>query len=133
MSRRRSLVRKPSTLINLSTLHPEAVDIFRLGQVYLENVDPLFKVTHNPSLQRRFAAAARSLTSNGPSFEALIFSIYCLPTFSLTEEDCLAMFGLTKDDLQTQYQFGSQQALVNAGLLILELAWWCETGLLGRY
>lgn len=43
------------------------------------------------------------------------------------------MFGLAKDDLQTRYQFGSQQALVNAGLLILELAWWCETGLLGRY
>ncbi|KAK4088556.1 hypothetical protein Purlil1_7107 [Purpureocillium lilacinum] len=133
MSRRRSLVRKPSTLINLSTLHP--VDIFGLWQVYLENFDPLFKVTHNPSLQRRFEAAARSLTSNGPSLEALMFSIYCmcLPTFSLTEEDCLAMFGLTKDDLQTQYQFGSQQALVNAGLLILELGWWCETGLLGRY
>ncbi|UNI24667.1 hypothetical protein JDV02_010398 [Purpureocillium takamizusanense] len=105
------------TLIDLSTLHPDAVDIFRLWQVYLENADPLFKVTHNPSLQRRIIAAAKNLASIERSLEALMFSIYSLATFSLTEEDCLDMFGLAKDDLQARYRFGCQQALMNARYL----------------
>ncbi|KAJ6439412.1 NAD dependent epimerase/dehydratase family protein [Purpureocillium lavendulum] len=105
------------TLVDISTLHPEAVDIFRLWQVYLENADPQLKVTHSPSLQRRIVTAAKDLANVDPPLEALMFSIYCLAIFSLTEEECRAMFEHDKEDLQTRYRFGCQQALMNARYL----------------
>jgi hypothetical protein len=48
----------PDTNVDLSTLHPEPVQIFRLWQIYLDNANPLLKVTHTPSLQGRIIEAA---------------------------------------------------------------------------
>ncbi|KAH8812849.1 hypothetical protein F5884DRAFT_786537 [Xylogone sp. PMI_703] len=105
------------TAINISTLHPEPVQIFRLWQLYLENVDPLLKVTHTPSLQGRIIEAAGNISSITPTLEALMFSIYCMAILSLSVDDCQAIFGLSKIDLLTKYQFGCQQALSNCGFL----------------
>jgi hypothetical protein len=103
--------------VDISTLHPEAVQIFRLWQVYLENVNPLFKVTHTPSLQGRIIEAASNLSNISPTLEALLFGIYFISIFSLAVEDCQAMFGSSREDLLTRYQFGCQQALLNCGFL----------------
>ena len=103
--------------IDLSTLHPDPVQIFRLWQIYLDNVNPLLKVTHTPSLQARIIEAVGSLTCVNSNLEALMFSIYCTSVQSLTVEDCLAMFGSSKEDLLMRYQFGCQQALLNCGFL----------------
>ncbi|KAL8774414.1 MAG: hypothetical protein Q9194_004040 [Teloschistes cf. exilis] len=61
--------------VDLSTLHPNPVHIFRLWQTYLDNVNPLFKVTHTPSLQPRIIEAASNITNIDPTLEALIFSL----------------------------------------------------------
>ncbi|KAK6845968.1 C6 transcription factor [Apiospora arundinis] len=41
--------RSSHNAVDLSTLHPEPIQIFRLWQIYLDNVDPLLKVTHTPT------------------------------------------------------------------------------------
>ncbi|KAK9337314.1 hypothetical protein LIPSTDRAFT_57140 [Lipomyces starkeyi NRRL Y-11557] len=105
------------TAVDISTLHPEPVQIFRLWQLYLENVNPLLKVTHTPSLQRRIIEAASNVLNIRPTLEALMFSIYCMSILSLAVDDCQAMFGSSKVDLLTRYQFGCQQALLNCGFL----------------
>jgi hypothetical protein len=46
-----------------------------------------------------------------------MFSIYCMSVSSLTDDDCQTMFGSSKADLSTRYQFGCQQALSNCGFL----------------
>ena len=107
----------PKTTLELSTLHPGPVQIFRLWQIYLDNVNPLLKVTHTPTLQGRIIEAASSLTNIKPSLEALMFSIYCMSIFSLSEEVCQDMFGNSKDRLLERYQLGCQQALLNCGFL----------------
>jgi hypothetical protein len=103
--------------VELSTLHPDPVHIFKHWQTYLDNVSPLLKVTHTPTLQSRLIDAASHLTKVDPVLEALMFSIYCVSTLSLETEDCQAIFGSSKDDLLTGYQFGCQQALLNCGFL----------------
>ncbi len=103
--------------VNLSTLHPDPSEIPRLWQVYLENVSPLLKVVHTPSLQARIIAAAGNTINISPNQEALMFSIYCMAVLSLDKESCEALFGTPKEDLVTRYQFGCQQALLNAGFL----------------
>lgn len=105
------------TAVNLCTLHPDTVQIFQLWQIYLDNVNPLLKVTHIPSLQTRIVEAAGSISNMRPAFEALMFSIYCISILSLDPEDCLVMFGCSQADLLAKYQFGCQQALLNCGFL----------------
>ena len=105
------------TAVDISTLHPEPVQIFRLWQLYLENVDPLLKVTHTPSLQGSIIEAASNVLNIRPTLEALMFSIYCMSISSLGVDECQAMFGSSKVDLLTRYQFGCQQALSNCGFL----------------
>jgi hypothetical protein len=103
--------------VDISVLHPDPVQIFRLWQVYLENVDPLLKVTHTPSLQGRIIEAASDLSRVSTALEALLFSIYCISVLSLSAENCRAIFGSTKEDLLTKFHFACQQALVNCGFL----------------
>lgn len=107
----------PKTAIGLSTLHPEPVQIFRLWQIYLDNVNPLLKVTHTPSLQGRIIEATSNVKNINPTLEALMFSIYCMATLSLAVDDCQTVFGFSKDVLLTRFQFGCQQALLNCGFL----------------
>lgn len=102
---------------DLSVLHPDPVEIFRLWQIYLDNVNPLLKVTHTPTLQGRIIEAASNVTKIGSTLEALMFSIYCMAMQSLSAEDCQALFGSPKDYLLMRYQFGCQQALCNCGFL----------------
>ncbi|MCJ1311419.1 hypothetical protein MMC25_005090 [Agyrium rufum] len=103
--------------IELSTLHPDQVQIFRLWQIYLENVDPLLKITHTATLQTRIINAAVNVANATPALEALMFSIYCIATLSVPDQECEAVFGSGKRDLLANYLFGCQQALLNCSLL----------------
>ena len=105
------------TNVNLSTMHPEQVQIFRLWQVYLDNVNPLLKVTHTPTLQARIIDAVSDVANISPTLEALMFSIYCVSILSLDKDECRAMFRSPRKDLLASYQFGCQQALLNCRFL----------------
>lgn len=105
------------TNVDISSLHPEQVQIFRLWQIYLENINPLLKVTHTPTLQARIIDAAGDIASISPSLEALMFSIYCVSIHSLAEDECRTLFGSLRKDLLRNYQSGCQQALLRSGFL----------------
>jgi hypothetical protein len=103
--------------VNLSALHPTQVQIFRLWQIYLDNVNPLLRVTHTPTLQTRIIDAASDIANINPTLEALMFSIYCVSISSITEDQCSALFGSSKKDLLAGYQFACQQALRGCSIL----------------
>ncbi|MBE3042019.1 fungal specific transcription factor domain-containing protein [Candidatus Bathyarchaeota archaeon] len=103
--------------LDLPPLHPGPADIFRLWQIYLDNVNPLLNVTHSPTLQPRLVEAAGNPTGIAPPLEALMFGIYSMAIRSLSPVDCEAAFLHGKDDLLLRYQSGCQQALMNCGFL----------------
>ncbi|GLA97875.1 hypothetical protein AtubIFM57143_005808 [Aspergillus tubingensis] len=103
--------------VDLSTLHPDQVQIFKLWQIYLDNVDPLLKVTHTPTLQARIICALSDLTRISSELEALLFSVYCVAIMSLDDEECRTSFGSPRKELLRGYQFGCQQALLNCNVL----------------
>ena len=103
--------------VDVSTLHPDPVMILRLWQVYLDNVNPLIKVTHTPSLQARLITTINDLSKMEPTFHALMFSIYCLSVTSLDEAECLVQFNASKADLLARYQPACQHALADCGYL----------------
>ncbi|KAH7133751.1 fungal-specific transcription factor domain-containing protein [Dactylonectria macrodidyma] len=105
------------TAVDLSALQPEPVHIFRLWQTYIDNVNPLLKVTHTPTLQPKIIQAMGNMSQLGPTLEALLFSIYCMALQTISDDECLSMFDASKVDLLVRYQFGAQQALANCGYL----------------
>lgn len=68
---------RKSSVVDLATIHREPVQVFRLWQIYLDNVNPLLKVTYTPGLQSRIIGAAANIAKTSPPLEALMFSIYC--------------------------------------------------------
>ncbi|KAF4967704.1 hypothetical protein FSARC_4764 [Fusarium sarcochroum] len=105
------------TAVELYTLHPDPAHLFRLWQIYLDNVNPLLKVTHTPTLQGRIVEAASNVKEIPPTLEALMFGIYCMATLSLSSAECESMFKQTKKELLERFQFGCQQALLNSTFL----------------
>ncbi|KAK6005020.1 hypothetical protein QM012_007799 [Aureobasidium pullulans] len=104
--------------LDLAVLHPpDHVQILKLWQVYLENVDPLLRITHTPTLQVRLINATGNLGNVDSKLEALMFGVYCVAIMSLTDIECLDMFGSERDGLLQRYRFGCQQALLKCGFL----------------
>jgi hypothetical protein len=101
----------------ISTPHPDVTQIFKLWQVYLENVNPLLKVTHAPSLQGRIIEAISNMSNINPTFDALLFSIYCIAVFSLSERRCQELFSESKEVLLVKYRAGCQTALAKCHFL----------------
>lgn len=104
----------PDPDVHLPSLHPDQVQIFKLWQIYLDNVNPLLKVTHTPTLQARIIDAAADLGNIGEALEALMFSIYCAAVLSMTDDECLVSFRLSRDHLLARYQVACKQALLKA-------------------
>ncbi len=90
--------------MDLSTAHPDPVQIFRLWDIYTANVNPLLKVTHTPTLQGRIIEAASNVKSIDPNLEALMFSIYSMAITSVDPDDSEAVFGSPKQILIKNYQ-----------------------------
>lgn len=103
--------------VDLSVIHPDTIQIFRLWQVYLDNVNPLLKVTHTPTLQARIIEAASNLKNIHPNLEALMFGIYSTAVTSLTVNDCQTMFNSSREDLLIRFHFGCNQALLGCEFL----------------
>lgn len=99
---------------SLTDEHPTAIQIFQLWQIYLDNINPVLKLTHTPTLQVRIIEASASLDKVSRSLEALLFTIYLMAITSMSEEEVLAMFNEKRAILLSKYQQAAQQALVNA-------------------
>ncbi|KAI5866508.1 hypothetical protein GGS23DRAFT_550917 [Durotheca rogersii] len=97
--------------------HPPPVQIFALWQIYLDNVDPLLKLTHTPTLQTHILDARTRLDKVSRSLEALMFSIYLMAITSIDEERCQLSFNESRMVLLEKYRQATQQALLNSGFM----------------
>jgi hypothetical protein len=107
----------PATSTELRSLHPDPIQIFRLWQLYLDNVNPLVKLFHAPTVQQMISDASGNLDDIPRNLEALMFGIYCITVESLAEEECQSLLGLPKGAGLRKFRAGAQHALINASLL----------------
>lgn len=82
------LFRGPISSAALRMLHPNPVQIFKLWQSYLDNINPLVKVFHAPTVQQLISDASGDLDNVDRNVEALLFAIYCIVTESLSDGEC---------------------------------------------
>ena len=102
---------------NLRALHPQPVQIFKLWQSYLDNINPLVKLFHAPSVQHFISNASGHMEDIPKSVEALMFAIYCITVESLSDADCIGMLGEAKIVARQRFRSGAQHALINASFL----------------
>jgi hypothetical protein len=111
------LLSRGSETKDLSSHHPPPVQIFRLWQTFLVNVNPLVKIFHAPTVQQIIIDAAGDLSNVPRATEALMFAIYLISVTSLGAEECETIFGERRQTLLSKYSYAAQQALVNAKFL----------------
>ncbi|KAJ5215824.1 uncharacterized protein N7498_002231 [Penicillium cinerascens] len=91
----------------------------QLFEVYLQQVDPVIKILHRPSLNRWMVHGEPYLayTEGHPSVEALGSAVCYSAVSSMTENQCLAMFHSKKADLAAESRVACETAIGQAGLL----------------
>lgn len=94
--------------------HPSTERIHQLWQVFVENIDPLTKVVHVPTLRPAIQKAASNTRTVPRSFEALMFSIYSAAVMSLKEDECKQKFGEPRKSLLSGYISATKAALSRA-------------------
>lgn len=104
---------------DLRSLHPKPLQMTMLCTYYVQNVDPVFKVLHVPTLRNLFseAIADPDHIRSGDHTEALLFAVYYAAVTSLNPEECVNYFHESKDDLLSKYRGGTERALSNANFL----------------
>lgn len=105
------------TNAELKSLHPSSEQIYKLWQVFLDNINPLTKVIHQPTLQSAIFDASFNLNKVGRGLETLMFAIYASATYSMTDKECADMLHEDKTTLLARYRLGLRKALVRANFL----------------
>lgn len=107
-----------------------------MWQLYQENVDPIVKVIHVPTVDKLIKETRKDLNSLTPPNEALMFAIYYAAITSIDDADVRkgthpcslgnmtdyaqvkTNFGVEKSKLSSQYRFALEQALAKAEFLV---------------
>ena len=84
---------------------PPRVVVYFLWQKYLENVEPILKILHTPSVQRQILNKAQSRETLGAPTECLIFAICYAAMATMTVEDCRAELDEDKHEVLNRYVY----------------------------
>jgi len=106
-----------STMVNLRVLHPSPTQIFTMWEAYKENVEPLVKILHLPTMCKIIANASSGLDNLGKGTEALLFAMYLAVITSLNPNECKDLLSEDKETALSKYRFATEQALARAGFL----------------
>lgn len=97
--------------------HPNHKDAMVLWNMHTENVEPICKILHIPSVTKMVEYVSQRPETASKSDECLLFAIYYVTAFSITEEECTDQFRQARSTLMQRYQSAARQALVNASFL----------------
>ncbi|KAH8682010.1 fungal-specific transcription factor domain-containing protein [Xylariales sp. PMI_506] len=103
--------------VDLRKLHPLPSQIPFIWQIYTENVDPLVKLLHVPTMNGIIRKLRADMSNMDPGLEALMFAIYFAAITSLEDDEVKTALGAERCDLLKQYRFGTEQALAKANFL----------------
>ncbi|ORY57779.1 fungal-specific transcription factor domain-containing protein [Pseudomassariella vexata] len=103
--------------VDLRKLHPLPSQIPFIWQVYTENVDPVVKILHVPTMNVIIRKLRSDMNNIAPGLEALMFSIYYAAITSMEDDEVKINFGAEKSHLIRQYRFATEQALAKANFL----------------
>jgi hypothetical protein len=100
-------------------LHPPSATRVKYLSIFLDNVHPLTKVVHAPSVQQLVndSLSNQSKISVTSTKNALMFAIYACAVASLTDKECQTTFGVSQPGLLEAFQSATRYALMEASFL----------------
>ncbi|KAI0441194.1 fungal-specific transcription factor domain-containing protein [Xylaria telfairii] len=102
---------------SLRDFHPSVDLSMRLFQLFNDNVLPVVRIFHSPTLIRLFWSAVVSTDSLDKETEALLFAIYYSAVISIDPNQCANIVGTPRSVIVERYKFAAEQALARANLL----------------
>jgi len=98
---------------------PTPHQLYTFCEIYLTNVDPVFKILHAPSLRRFLQEGAPELDCSPGlrGLDALKLAICYTATLSMAEGECRHRMGEERAVLMAKYRACTEQALAKADLV----------------
>ncbi|KAJ5500281.1 hypothetical protein N7453_009332 [Penicillium expansum] len=97
--------------------HPGYEEANKLWNAYVQNVEPLCKVLHIPTVTKMVKTVSKEPSMASKSDECLLFAIYHFAVFSMSDADCLREFNQSRNDLISKYRTVVYQTLINVSWL----------------
>lgn len=104
----------------LQRYHPLPSEAIVLLQVFKENVAPVVRILHTPTMDSMFHDAMTSPASLDKNVEALMLAIDYSAVISMQPQQCMELLSLPRDALLDKYRSAVRQALTRADLLRTE-------------
>lgn len=104
----------PSTQAGLRYQHPPAAVVVKYWSIFIENVHPLTKIVHGPTMYQMITDSTLNPSKNT---EALRFSIYACAVASLTDRECQRLFSQENTFLLRNFQSATRNALLESSFL----------------
>ncbi|KAI0395127.1 hypothetical protein F5Y17DRAFT_425318 [Xylariaceae sp. FL0594] len=102
---------------SLRDFHPPVELALTLFRLFSDNVAPVTRIFHTPSLNRLFEDAVVATELLDRETEALMFAIYYAAIISLDSDQCLRVVGESRATTLERFRFAAEQALARANLL----------------
>ena len=107
------------TTIAEDIIAPKTHQVYTFCDIYLANVDPIFKILHGPSLRKHLQGNAAELdcSPGRGGLEALRFAIYYAAVTSMDDGECRHRVGENRTVLLARYRVGTELALAKADFI----------------
>lgn len=102
---------------NVEDLQPDPIHVFRLWQLYIDRVNPIFKILHIPSLQSLIMEAASNMAAVPLHNQALLFSIFAMASVSMSAAECIQTIGMSRDVAIQKFNTGTKASLIKYSFL----------------
>ncbi|KAK8044464.1 hypothetical protein PG993_004488 [Apiospora rasikravindrae] len=102
---------------SLRNLHPSLPQAAALFATFCENVAPVMRVVHLPTLTRQYWDAAASPDKLDRNTEALVFAVNYVSIGTMSDAQCTTDLGQTRQQALGRYRTAAEQALSRAHLL----------------
>jgi hypothetical protein len=99
------------------SLHPAPERARQFWEIYKDNVDPLVKVLHIPTIEPMLLDAFTHPEKVPKGLECLMFAVYYGAVTSILNQECTEQWGEERSSLLDKYRFGLEQALTRANFL----------------
>ncbi|KAJ5456097.1 uncharacterized protein N7458_003680 [Penicillium daleae] len=103
--------------ISLTDLHPSYEHAAKLWHTYVENVEPLCKVLHVPTVAKMVDTVSKHPATASKNDECVLFVIYYFAVFSMSGDECSRELDNSRTHLMSKYRTAVTQALVNVSWL----------------
>lgn len=110
-----ALLRNLNSTSHLLYFHPPPDQIPLLWEIFIDNIDPIVKMLHKPTIKEKIIKA--NISEISPPCEVLLFSIYFASVTSLADGECQNLLHERKDALLRKFRYAIQQALAKSAFL----------------